>query len=103
MDLSSLSLAQLKELLQSLPTEIARREKAEKAEARKALEAFAAERGFSLDELVGNVKVAKERAPVAVKYRHPENADLSWTGRGRQPKWIVEFVATGGTLEQLSI
>lgn len=103
MDLSTLSLSDLKNLLQSLPAEIARREKAEKAEARKALEAFAAERGFSLSELVGDATEAKERAPVAVKYRHPTIADLAWTGRGRQPKWIVEFLANGGTLEQLSV
>jgi len=103
MDLSSLSLADLKNLLQTIPAEISRREKAEKAEARKALEALAAERGFSLDELVGNVKPEKERSKVAVKYRHPSNPELTWTGRGRQPKWIVEFTANGGTLEQLSV
>ena len=103
MELSNLSLAELKNLLQALPDEIKRREKDEKAKARKDLEAFAAERGFSLDELLGNAKEKKERSPVAAKYRHPQNADLQWTGRGRQPKWIVEFITAGGTLEQLSI
>jgi DNA-binding protein H-NS len=103
MELSNLSLAELKNLLQALPDEIKRREKDEKAKARKDLEAFAAERGFSLDELLGNAKEKKERSPVAAKYRHPQNADLQWTGRGRQPKWIVEFITAGGALEQLSI
>ena len=103
MELSNLSLAELKNLLQALPDEIKRREKDEKAKARKDLEAFAAERGFSLEELLGNAKEKKERSPVAAKYRHPQNADLQWTGRGRQPKWIVEFITAGGTLEQLSI
>lgn len=23
-----------------------------------------------------------------VKYRHPENAELTWTGRGKQPGWL---------------
>ena len=103
MELSNLSLAELKNLLQALPDEIKRREKDEKAKARKDLEAFAAERGFSLEELLGNAKEKKERSPVAAKYRHPQNADLQWTGRGRQPKWIVEFITAGGALEQLSI
>jgi DNA-binding protein H-NS len=103
MELSNLSLAELKNLLQVLPDEIKRRENEEKAKARKDLEAFAAERGFSLEELLGNTKVKKERTPLATKYRHPQNTDLQWTGRGRQPKWIVEFIGTGGTLEQLSI
>ena len=103
MELSNLSLAELKNLLQLLPEEIKRREKDEKAKARKDLEAFAAERGFSLDDLLGTAKEKKERTPVAAKYRHPQNADLLWTGRGRQPKWIVEFLTSGGTLAQLSI
>ncbi len=103
MELSNLSLAELKNLLQALPEEIKRREKDEKAKARKDLEAFAAERGFSLEELLGSTKGKKERTPVAAKYRHPQNAELQWTGRGRQPKWIVEFISAGGTLDQLSI
>lgn len=103
MELSNLTLAELKNLLQVLPDEIKRREKEEKAKARKDLEAFAAERGFSLDELLDNTKEKKERTPVAAKYRHPQNTELQWTGRGRQPKWIVDFIASSGTLEQLSI
>ncbi len=103
MKLSSLSLAELKSLLQVLPDEIKRREKEEKAKARRELEAFAAERGFSLEELLDNTKVKKERTPVAAKFRHPQQIDLQWTGRGRQPKWIVEYIEAGGTLADLSI
>ncbi|MDX9944227.1 MAG: H-NS family nucleoid-associated regulatory protein [Azonexus sp.] len=28
---------------------------------------------------------------------------LVWTGRGRQPKWVAEFLSAGGTIEQLAI
>ena len=105
MELSNLSLAELKNLLTIIPAEIKRREKDEKAQALKDLAAFAAERGFSLEELIGTAVPVekKERSPVAVKYRHPQNADLAWTGRGRQPKWFVEFIGAGGNLEQLAV
>lgn len=54
-----------------------------------------------LNELVtGNVRA---HLPVAVKYRHPDNKDLAWTGRGRQPKWMVEYLEAGGTLGELSV
>lgn len=43
---------------------------------------------------------AKEKAPVAPKYRQGEN---TWTGRGRAPAWIVEFEKNGGKKEQLLI
>lgn len=105
MELSKLSLAELKNLLISIPVEIKKREKDEKTKALKELEAFAAERGFRLEELLGSgtIKAKKDKGTVAVKYRHPLSPDLTWTGRGRQPKWIAEFQATGGILTQLAV
>lgn len=104
MDISALSLAQLKDLLTQIPAEIKRREKDEKANLLKDLEKLAAERGFSLSDVIeGGAATKKAKGTVAVKYRHPDNADLAWTGRGRQPKWIVEFIANGGSLESLAV
>lgn len=104
MDISNISLSKLKELLAMIPAEILKRERDEKASALKELAAFAAERGFRLDELMGGISADKKaRVPVAVKYKHPQNTELAWTGRGRQPKWVVEFLAAGGNLEQLSV
>lgn len=103
MDISNISLAELKALLAQIPKEIERREKEEKIKARKEIEAFAAERGFSLSELLGESPAKKERTPVAVKYKHPSDATLAWTGRGRQPKWVVDFLASGGSLTQLAV
>lgn len=101
MDIANISLFELKALLAQIPKEIERREKEEKVKARKEIEAFAAERGFALSDLLGEIPSKKERAPVAVKYKHPSDNSLAWTGRGRQPKWVVTFLANGGTLEQL--
>lgn len=102
MDISNLSIAELKRLLVQIPKEIERRQKEEKSKVLKEIESIAAERGFALDELIGE-RPKKERAPVAVKYRHPSNPDLNWTGRGRQPKWVVEFLQKGGNLSQLQV
>lgn len=43
----------------------------------------------------------KTTSKVEVLYRHPSNADLAWTGRGRKPKWVEAWLTDGGTLEQL--
>ena len=79
------------------------------------LKARAKAMGYSLGDLVGEGKTkapAAEKAPkkatakrakVVPKYAHPENAALTWTGRGRQPKWVAEAVASGKTLDQLAI
>ncbi len=105
MDISSLSLVELKNLLDLIPAEIKRREKEEKAKLRKDIEALVLSRGFSMDDLIGesSVKEIKEKKPVAIKYRHPQDQSLSWTGRGRQPRWIVDYINNGGALEQLAV
>ena len=43
---------------------------------------------------------AKGRQATA-RYRHPDDPNLTWTGRGRKPVWVIEWLDAGGTLEQL--
>jgi DNA-binding protein H-NS len=47
-------------------------------------------------------KVVKKRTPVPPKYRKPKT-DLTWTGRGRKPSWVVEHLAAGKSLDDLLI
>ncbi|PRY92675.1 DNA-binding protein H-NS [Hasllibacter halocynthiae] len=37
------------------------------------------------------------------KFRHPENPERTWTGKGRQPVWFKEHVEKGGKPEDLAI
>lgn len=46
---------------------------------------------------------ADGRGKVAPKYKNPDNVFETWTGRGKQPKWVVAALAGGKTLEQLLI
>lgn len=103
MDISNLSVAQLKDLLTQIPAEIKRREKAEKANVLKEIQKLAAERGFSIDELLDGSTKASKGSTVAPKYRNPNDASVTWTGRGRQPKWVAAHLANGGTIEALAI
>ena len=48
--------------------------------------------GFSAAKSVSASKKAKT---VPVKYRHPGNGALTWTGRGKPPKWLAEMEAKG--------
>lgn len=105
MDLAEFSIAELNLLLVDIPKEISKRAKGEKARIRKELEAFAAAQGYSLEELLSDAGATAKRAgkPVAAKYRHPDEPSLTWSGRGRQPKWVAEFLAKGGKIETLAI
>ena len=103
-NLSELTIPQLKSLLAEIPNEIQRREKEDRIKARKELEALAHERGYSLLDLVTDTSgTIRQRRTVAAKYRHPQHPELQWTGRGRQPRWVADFLAAGGSLGQLAI
>ncbi|WP_341744771.1 H-NS histone family protein [Azonexus hydrophilus] len=104
MDISKLSIADLKELQSTIPSELSRRQKQAKAETLKELRLLAESRGFNLNELVSeSIAATKNRPPVAVKYRHPQDNALNWTGRGRQPTWVVAFLKDGGKMEELAV
>ena len=47
-------------------------------------------------------KPAKRRK-VAPKYRDPANSEVTWSGRGRTPKWVTEALAGGASLEDLAV
>lgn len=50
-------------------------------------------------------KAAKGRSTgkVAPKYRNPANPKDTWTGRGRQPRWLAAEVAAGRKVEEFLI
>jgi len=102
--LDKMSLVELKAIAPMIPMKIAEREKAEKEAVKAELAAMAKSKGFDMADLFGNgSKVAKEKKTVAPKYRNPANAEQTWTGRGRKPKWVVEELATGGNLDDFLI
>ena len=43
------------------------------------------------------------RGTVPPKYRNPDNPAETWTGRGRQPRWVSAALEKGLTLDDLRI
>ncbi len=105
MDLSTFSVLQLRELQQQIPAELKRREAQDKINILNEVRAFAKARGYAIEDLLGKEAKVKPAAAnkVKVKYRHPENAELEWTGRGRKPKWVESWLANGGSLDNLLV
>ncbi len=101
-DLNTLSLTELKQLERNVAKAIASFEDRRKAEARAAAEAVAKEHGFSLGDLV-EATSARKTATVAPKYGHPENPEITWSGRGRKPAWIADGLEAGKSLEDFAI
>lgn len=74
----------------------------EKSEVRQEMLALAARRGLSITDVFGNGKAAKG-GKVAIKYRNPEKPTETWTGRGRQPKWLVAALKKGAKVGDFAV
>ena len=48
-------------------------------------------------------KIRKPIGRAEAKYRNPDNADQTWSGRGLKPKWLNEKLVAGATLEEMLI
>ena len=56
---------------------------------------LAASIGITVDIHEGNKKVTRKGAEVAIKYRHPDDPEKTWKGRGMMPKWMQELLSAG--------
>jgi len=101
-DLEKMSLEELKQLQKDVDKAIKGFEERKRAEAQARLDAVAKEMGFSLNDLMGG-KGKKSKSTLPPKYMHPEDPTLTWTGRGRKPKWLTEALDAGKSLEDFEI
>jgi DNA-binding protein H-NS len=40
---------------------------------------------------------------VAPKYQNPSSPTETWSGRGKQPRWLISAIAAGGRVEDFKI
>ena len=83
---------------QSIDNEIKTMQETEIAMLKRNASTLASVLNVSVAELLG-IKVDDERPrrkrrEVKAKYKHPTE-DLTWSGRGKPPKWILELIAAG--------
>ena len=95
-------LAQRNELEKQI--ELARKQ--ELADAIQKVKTLMSQYGLTIDDITSPKGAGKTSAAkgtkVAPKYRNAETGD-TWTGRGRQPKWVEAALNSGKTLEDLAI
>lgn len=106
MDLSGLSVANLRTLEEQVKQTLKAREQEELIKAREQILAIAQSVGLPLKDLLSTqsrTKSSVTKTKVAVRYRHPSDASLQWTGRGRQPKWVQDWVVAGQSLDALRV
>lgn len=119
MDLSNYSLPELRRLAAKIENEIRRRSDTTRRNLLKRVQKMAAEEGLTLDDLfetpaaASDTKAApkgtrrragakKAKAAPVVKYRNPANPEQGWSGHGRRPQWVLDWVAQGKAMEDLA-
>jgi len=88
---------------------------------RKKMLTLAKNEGYTIAELFDGAAPATTRAPraggtrakpakarktlgkVAPKYRNPDNTDETWTGRGKQPRWLAALTSQGRSVDEFMI
>ena len=102
-NLDDKSLAELIELKGLVEEAIERAEIREKEAVLEEMKSLAESKGFSIEELFGKGKMAKPRKTVAIKYQDPSDSSNTWTGRGKKPKWLENYLNAGRNLEEFGI
>lgn len=116
-DINSLSAKELESLISKAKkrkTTLAKRKPI--ASVRKKLTSLAKAEGYTIEELFGTKgapgrtgttakagKARKSGGKVAPKYRDPANSANTWTGRGKQPRWLAAYTSAGRKLEDFLI
>lgn len=104
-DLSNHTLAELRNLQSQVTEQISVRQKEDISKVREQIESLAGTVGMTVEQIMGTkaARVKKPSKPVAARYQNPENEAEKWSGRGRQPKWVKEFVEAGNPIEKLLV
>jgi DNA-binding protein H-NS len=99
-NLEKLTTKELNDLQTRVAEELNARKEAEKAAIKQRIDDLA-----SVHELygMGRGRGAGKGGKVAPKYRNPDNKMETWTGRGRQPRWLVAKLSKGGKLTDFTI
>ncbi|HYG05937.1 MAG TPA: H-NS histone family protein [Stenotrophomonas sp.] len=118
-DLTGLSAKQLDALIKNAKKRqsiVAKRTPIAKVRAQ--LTRLAKAEGYTVEELFGGAaapaagrgkaaktssRAGRKLGKVPPKYRNPANAKETWTGRGKQPRWMAELTSKGKKVEDFLI
>lgn len=97
-DWTSATTAELWQLYDEVTTVLGRRMTAEKAKLEERLRRIEGNAGSQNEE-----RARRPYPPVLPKYQNPKNPSETWSGRGKQPRWLKAQLRAGKKLNDLLI
>ena len=108
-DLKNMSRKELEKLGADVEKALAKLQKKDLKKVRLEMEKLAAAHGVSVADVMGGnapaptKKAVKAKAKSVPKYANPKDASQTWTGKGRQPVWFKDAIATGKSPGSMAI
>ena len=99
-NLDTLSVEELNKLKVSIDSTIVNKRQSDLINLRQQIDSLIDNSEFTLQEVL---EAKPMRKPVKPKYKNPENAEQTWTGRGRRPLWVEDCLNNGMDLADLLI
>jgi len=103
-DFDLMSTDELWSLHQELATRLAARLTSEKAMLESRLKQL--NQQWTSERQAGLMVLKRERRPyppVVPKYQNPAKTSETWSGRGKQPRWLVDLLKTGKQIDDFRI
>lgn len=102
-ELSGLTIKELKELQLRIESAIAARATEERLGLREKFREMAEAAGLSLADVIGGGARGGKSGKVAAKFANPSAPQETWSGRGRQPRWLVAKLKAGAKLDDFRL
>jgi len=94
-DLNNLSVTELQSMIDNAETALKVKQASQRKEVYAQIKALAASVGATVEIHENDKKQTRKVAKVPPKYRNPDNAELTWTGRGVMPVWMRVLTEAG--------
>ncbi len=80
----------------------------ERSSMKQKIDAIMASAGMTIEDVVDLYNFSRgpgvrKGTKIAPKYRNPDNKSETWTGRGRQPRWLAAKLGKNGKLADFAI
>jgi DNA-binding protein H-NS len=99
-DLSNFSFEELDKLRDAIDAEKIKRQQEDRERLLAEVRQAASRYGMSVNKFLKSSE--RRRRSAAPKYRNPDDPKEVWSGRGKQPKWVQDALASGRSLDDLA-
>lgn len=101
--LQELSETELQSVIENAEKALKDKQLSKRKEVIAQIKELAASIGVTVEILENDKKVVRKGAKVAPKYRHPDQPEKTWTGRGVMPTWLKAFQDAGRDRSEFKI